>query len=284
MHSLPILKPFKCFYANPGKDITFNPSVNLQWTDFHSICERHLMEQGVSLKKPALYDQFLKSEAMRILLSSVSRRLGLDRSISASEMKLIFRGCAFGHAIHNDSAWCSAFSKQELRLIELLEDVDDFYGDAYGRDVNLKAPCAVVRDLVMRVEDVVAKEATGERGTRTFLRFSHAGAMKQLISYFGLFDELKTDLPAASVSECEREKWDSRSRDWRSSVISPFSANIQFILYKCTQPRIDYRLLSLVQESPVTVRGCASELCPLDQFLSHYRSAHQCNLKKICRI
>lgn len=270
-----------------GKAVTFDPKVNLEWTDFHSICKRHLLEQGVTLKKPALYEQFLKSEAMQTLLSSVSSRLGLDTRISAADMKQIFRGCAFGHAIHNNSAWCAAFSKQELRLIEQLEDVDDFHGDSYGREVNQKAPCTVMRDLVARIEDTVAKEETGERGKRTFLRFSHAGAMKQLISYLGLFDQLNMGL--SSLSACEREKWDSRSREWRSSLISPFSANIQFILYKCT-PRqnsgsgIDYRLLSLVQEAPVTVRGCASELCPLDQFLSQYRSANQCNLKKICRI
>lgn len=222
---------------------------------------------------------------MRSLIHSVSSRLGLENNVSISEMKVIFRGCAFGHAISGDSSWCSAFSKQELRLIELLEDVDDYFGDAYGREVNQKAPCPVAHDLVSRIEGIVeGREPTA----RTFLRFSHAGAIKQLISYFGLFDQLNTDLPSSS-SSCESDKWDSRSRDWRSSLISPFSANIQFILYDCNPSgnsgsRIDYRLLTLLQESPVTVRGCGSEWCPLDQFLAQYRSSQQCNLKKICRI
>ena len=264
----------------------FDPKVNLEWTDFHSICEQLLDEQGVSLNKPPQYSKLLKSEAMKSLLHSVSRRLGLDRNVSSSEMKQMFKGCAFGHAIHSDSSWCSVFSKQELRLIELLEDVDDYFGDSYGREVNQKAPCSVARDLVQRIHSIVGHGS--EAKARTFLRFSHAGAIKQLISYFGLFDQLNTDLPSPS-SSCESDKWDSRSQDWRSSLISPFSANIQFILYNCSSSGnsgsgIDYRLLSLLQESPVTVRGCDSELCPLDQFLARYRSAEQCNLKKICRI
>lgn len=266
--------------------VNFDPKVNLELTDFHTICEKALSEQGVSLKKPPQYSKFLKSPAMRSLIHSISRRLGLEDNVSDSEMKMMFRGCAFGHAIHADSSWCSAFSKQELRLIELLEDVDDYFGDAYGREVNQKAPCPVARDLVSRIEAIVERREPNPK--RTFLRFSHAGAIKQLISYFGLFDQLNTDLPPTS-SSCESDKWDSRSRDWRSSLISPFSANIQFILYDCNPTgnsgsRIDYRLLTLLQESPVTVRGCGGELCPLDQFLAQYRSSYQCNLKKICRI
>ena len=259
-------------------------------TDFHTLCEGYLAEQGVSLDKPALYEQLLKSEALQAMRTSISARLGLGSNLSSSQVKMLFRGCAFGHAIHSDSAWCAAFSKQELRLIELLEDVDDFLGDAYGRDMNQKAPCPVVEDLVRRLEHAVAQEASGgTQQERAFLRFSHAGALKQLVSFLGLFDQLDTGLP--STSACEREEWDSRSRDWRSSLISPFSANMQFILHKCSRRSeedagsgIDYRLLTLLQEAPVTVRGCDSEFCPLHQFLSQYRSALQCNLKKICRI
>lgn len=202
----------------------------------------------------------------------------------------MFRGCAFGHAIHGDNSWCFAFSKQELRLIELLEDLDDYFGDAYGRDVNQKAPCTVARDLLSRIDSIVGQQQEDRSTKRTFLRFSHAGAIKQLISYFGLFEQINMDLPSES-SSCESDKWDSRRGDWRSSLISPFSANIQFILYNCSSTEnagsgIDYRLLSLLQERPVVVRGCASDLCPLDQFLAQYRSSQQqqCNLKKICRI
>ena len=272
----------------------FQPTVNIEWTDFHSMCKQLLTEQGVGLKKSPRYEQMLKSDAMRSLIASVSSRLGLEKNISTSEMKLMFRGCAFGHAIHDKSAWCTVFSKQELRLIELLEDVDDFYSDAYGRDINTKAPCSVVRDLVTRIEAVVApreERTAGSEDQRTFLRFSHAGAIKQLMSYLGLFDEL-TSGPTTAATTCESETWDSRSRVWRSSLISPFSANLQFILYNCSQAAsatqatqgIDYRLRTLLQESPVVVRGCTSDLCPLPHFLAQYRSAQQCNLKKICRI
>jgi multiple inositol-polyphosphate phosphatase/2,3-bisphosphoglycerate 3-phosphatase len=264
--------------------------VNRELTEYHAICEGHLENQGIEFGKHPQYTKFAKSPAMQNLIQSVSRRLGFDRTLSASELKMMFKGCSFGHAIHTDSSWCSVFSKQELRLIELHEDLDDYFADAYGRTINQRSPCPVVEDLVSRIQNAIARR---DLSTRTFLRFSHAGAVKPLVSYFGLFDQLDTELPASSSSCSEREEWDSRSRVWRSSLIAPFSANIQFILYNCTSNAasngnsgsgIDYRLLSLLQESPVTVRGCDSELCPVDQFLAQYRSAHQCDLEKICRL
>ena len=273
-------------FNKPKHELTkkeFNPEVKPNVTDFHTECHDHLGKQGVLLKKPSQYNDFLKSSTMENVRQSVSARLGLDTPLDPSLFKIIFRGCAFGHAIFNSDAWCSAFSNEELRLVELLEDLDDYFGDAYGRNINLKAPCSLTHDILDQFHDIIDKTDDGTR--KTFLRFSHAGGMKQVISYLGLYDVLNMNIEPTSTSKC-RSKPDFYSRDWRSSMLSPFSANFVFTLYKCeSDPQ--YKVLTKLQGHPVAIKGCpSSALCPFDQFeqtLSRIPK-NECNHDKLCRI
>ena len=180
-----------------------------------------------------------------------------------------------------------------------MEDLDDYFGDAYGRDINSKAPCVAVEDILSKIEDAIhADETTRSSGSsnkspEAYLRFSHAGAIKQMLAYLGMFTSLHvSDFNVSADYSCESESHDiSTSNEWRSSLVSPFSSNIAFVLHKCSNStpgasstQFDYRILTLLQETPVKVKGCLSSLCPLDQFVSNLRTNTLCNLKKICRI
>ena len=277
-------------FNKPRHELTkkeFNPEMKLGLTDFHTICRDHLKKQGVLLKNPPAYTDFLQSSTMESIRQSVSARLGLDTPVDPSLFKIIFRGCAFGHVIFNSDAWCSAFSNEELRLIEMLEDVDDYFGDAYGRNINSKAPCSLTHDILGQFRDIMGK--TDESTRKSFLRFSHAGGMKQVISYLGLYDVLNMNLEPTSTTKC-RSKPDFYSRDWRSSLLSPFSANFVFTLYKCqsnTNTDPEFKVLTKLQGYPVAIKGCpSSALCPFNKFeqtLSRI-SKDDCKHDKLCRI
>ena len=248
-----------------------------------------------------MYDDFMRSSTMTKVREAVSKRLGLDEPLSIGKFKMLYKGCSFGYAVNQDISWCSLFSNQELRIIEFAEDLDDYFGDAHGRDVNGKAPCIASQDLLSRIESVVqlnkqSASSSSVKSPKAFLRFSHAGSFKQLLSHLGLFTSLHvSDFNVTADYSCDSESHDiSSSNEWRSSLVSPFSTNIAFVLHKCpnltatpdsTSPKFDYRILSLIQETPAKMKGCSSALCPLDQFTSLLRSKpYSCNLKQICHL
>lgn len=236
---------------------------------------------------------------MKLVRENVSKRIALNYTISWKELKIIYRGCSFGYAIHNDGSWCAIFSKDDLKILEYYEDLDDYYADGYGRTINTVAPCLMTTDLISKINHTIntVSNATFQK-VGTYLRFSHAGAIKQLVSHLGLFDYFpppNIDSPNTAVCHEEEIKNAEKFRLWKSSLIAPFSCNFQFVLYQCPSKEASddklskYHLVTFLQEFPVVVNGCDDEFCPLKQFLNQYLSSPSnhglsCDLKEICRI
>ncbi len=60
-----------------------------------------------------------------------------------------------------------------------------------------------------------------------------------------------------------------RDRQYRTSLIAPFGANIAFILYECEEEPTQ-RLATWHQERPVKPGRCSKELCDLEEFIKAY--------------
>lgn len=63
------------------------------------------------------------------------------------EMKLMFSQCKYEVAIFGRSPWCAVFTPEDLKLLDFREDLDDFYKDAYGSDLNWQQACPIAQDL-----------------------------------------------------------------------------------------------------------------------------------------
>lgn len=259
---------------------------------FHDICEELLSHQGVELGKPKLVRDFRQSNLMKQLIKRISDRLGLKNGLDYKLFRSVLRACQFEFAIYGDNPWCAAFSNEELKVLEYLDDLEDYNEDAYGRDINGKQTCPLVGDLVKKIKESMRLGKNSRR--KTHLQFTHAGVMKRLYSGLGLFSYFNTN---SAIPHDERE--------WRSSLVSPFSANFVAVLHRCKdksdnqrksraeksekkkekEKEYRYKLLTLVQESPVIVGGCTAELCPVDKFMERYEEmATNCKLEQICRI
>jgi hypothetical protein len=70
------------------------------------------------------------------------------------------------------------------------------------------------------------------------------------------------------------------NRKWRTSVISPFAANVVFSLYQC--PSNTWKIRTLVNEVEMQLPGCDSTYCPLEQFLAQYNTPLQCPYCTMC--
>lgn len=67
--------------------------------------------------------------------------------ISSAEMELMHKQCAYETAILGRSPWCAVFTEEDLKVIEFHEDLDDFYKDSFGYDINWQQACPVAQDL-----------------------------------------------------------------------------------------------------------------------------------------
>ncbi len=107
------------------------------------------------------------------------------------------------------------------------------------------------------------------------------------MSLLGLFKDDK-EFKADNFNEME-------SRKFRATRISPFSANIAFILHKCDSelqdPHVDdeskisqqYKVQLLLNERPVTFPFCSDQLCPYTEVRKTYQKyIDKCDIDKLC--
>lgn len=57
--------------------------------------------------------------------------------------------------MNRPSAWCAAFTKDQLKLLEYAVDLEEYYYAGYGNEVNKNIGCPPVRDLLQRLERII---------------------------------------------------------------------------------------------------------------------------------
>lgn len=80
------------------------------------------------------------------------------------------------------------------------------------------------------------------------------------------------------------------NRQFRTSDISPYSANVGFVLYACdelshsvTNAERTFMLQLHVNEKIVHIPGCAALMCPYEQARKMYEDLiDRCNIKEVC--
>lgn len=73
-----------------------------------------------------------------------------------------------------------------------------------------------------------------------------------------------------------------KNREWRTSLINSFAAHLALVLFNCSD---GHYITAYVQERPIKLPGCSSELCKYSDFRKQYETlAASCNIDDICRI
>jgi len=55
--------------------------------------------------------------------------------------------CRFEFGIYGDAPWCSVFDSRTLKLLEFGEDIRYYWKFGYGRQINYKQTCNLVKDF-----------------------------------------------------------------------------------------------------------------------------------------
>ena len=156
--------------------ILINLEINIKESDyvirdylqFHSICKKKI---GVKLPKPKQLKEITESKLLFKLRQRVSKRLGLNRTISDDELNVMYTSCGFEQAIYDRAPWCGLFTKKELKVLETREDIEHYYKNGPGFKLNRKMACPLITHLYESVE----KAINVPENRTTYLYFSHAG-------------------------------------------------------------------------------------------------------------
>ncbi|KAL1494347.1 hypothetical protein ABEB36_009959 [Hypothenemus hampei] len=224
------------------------------------------------------YNKFLQSDEYQRLARQVFRRLGFKYDMNDTLIQDIYDMCRFGKAWQLDqpSAWCIAFTKEHLRLLEFGEDLKEYYATGHGNDLVKNIGCAAVSDMYRKFEKTVQGYPDGNKVTALF---THAATMQSVYATMGIAKDYES-LKADSYRRHQR-------RMWRTSFINPFAANLVAVLYQCqssSQPGNSYKVMFFLNEVPIEeFLGCSVGLCDWATVENNFQEiVESCNVEAFC--
>lgn len=179
-------------------------------------------------------------------------------------------------ALHNrQDRWCSLLSAEELQTLELVSDIMAATTKGYVEPINYQMACPLL-DFAMRKLNNVTHH---DKYVAT-LFFAHAETVIPLVAILGLFKDAQPLVPPQNETTWQQQM---QNRQWRTSQISPFAANVMFVVTQCDGDALQVQVL--VNERPIPIPKCNHALsCPLQKMMQLYASAtgQYCTFHDMC--
>ncbi|KAG7400725.1 PHOsphatase [Phytophthora boehmeriae] len=207
--------------------------------------------------------EYEESAIMTKIAQSLKRSLGLESKpikFSAEDLMTVQSACAFDIALYNQKhTWCSLMSKEFIRSLEYLDDLQQFYWIGGGYKINYEMAATLLREIfdIMRGREAQNNTLAG------IFYFAHAETTLPLMTLMGYGDR---SFLAANATQA-----DIASRGFRTSVLSPFAANIETRLFRRKTNRGELYVQILVNEKEAKIPGCDRLFCKLSQLEKQWR-------------
>ncbi|XP_066585295.1 multiple inositol polyphosphate phosphatase 1-like [Prorops nasuta] len=197
-------------------------------------------------------NEFLDGPEMGNLIRNVSQRLGFSYVLPRDTVILMWDTCRFEQAwnINKSSPWCSVFSTDELLVMEYKDDLFYYYEFGYGREINKRLGCPLVKDLFSHFSKLQMSMQNDE--PKGIFYFAHSATLQTFLAAMEIARDSKP-LKASNYNEQENRKW-------RTSLITPFASNFVAVYHKCKSPSSD-RVAFYLAEKPLTYEGCNEGIC-----------------------
>lgn len=219
-------------------------------------------------------DLYKSSSDMKSVIHRVSSRLGFKYDLEFSMVRNMYDLCRSEKAVYYQrpvSPWCAAFTKEDLVVLEYYMDLSYYYNSGYGNPMTMKLGCPLVRDMLLKLENITKNNGTQDISPLT-LYFAHSVTIRAAITKLGLARDStppKHDNVAASAD-----------RQWKTSRIAPFTANLAVVLYRCTSGE-EWKIMFYLNEHLVNYEGCDLGLCDFSYIMSRFKDhidPERCNL------
>lgn len=237
---------------------------------FYKLCDKWKVEVKKNPATMREVELFREADALKGGVKQFSEELKLDQPLTVADCYEIYVACAFETAwapAEEPSPWCKILPLNLFKAYEYMEDMEYYYKDGYGYQVNHDQACVALKDMVEHL-------LNPDDPTAVFY-FTHSGTLLKLVSHLGLYKDKEPLRHNTS-------NWNKRK--WRTSHIDAFGTNLAFIRYSCGDD--GEKILTMHQERPVILPGCptSSPLCPLDVFLDNYADSLSCDFDTICSL
>ncbi|XP_052740206.1 multiple inositol polyphosphate phosphatase 1-like [Bicyclus anynana] len=203
---------------------------------------------------------FESSQEYKDMLNNISRRLGFNYDIERDVLHNMYQMCRYNKAwqVAQISPWCAVFTKDDLKRLEYLEDLQTYYKYGYGSPKNQEIGCTGVKDMMTFFNTHVDNEKPQQ--PRAIVHFTEAPMLLLTLQALGARRD------AAPLTAAGYHTAPAQSRKWSSSAMAPYNANLAAVLYKCTpnsnfQINDPYQVLFLENERPLYLEECRVGLC-----------------------
>ncbi|XP_014363395.2 multiple inositol polyphosphate phosphatase 1-like isoform X1 [Papilio machaon] len=207
-------------------------------------------------KNPNIYAESEKYKRTSEYLATkdrIQRRTGIDYELTDTNVTALYDLCrhTWSGVESKLSPWCALFTKDDLQVLEYIQDLRSYYRNGYGTAQSEIFGQIPLADLLRSFQKV--KEGDGKKMTAYF---THATMLDMVYTSLGLFKDNK---PLSSANR-------DRDRKWRSSANSAFSVNLVAVLNRCTKnDEIDYNVVFYLNEEPIRAI-CADGTCTWKEF------------------
>merc|ERR1711902_357045 len=127
---------------------------------------------------------FKESETMKSVQLSLSSLLGVN--ITMDDMELMHDMCRFDlmWTPNKISPWCRVFSDNDLKVMEYLRDLESYWKEGPGHEVNYEQACILPKNMLDIFQDIIK----GKDTTKGTFYFGHSTAIKMVLSFLKIFE------------------------------------------------------------------------------------------------
>ena len=224
------------------------PVENDPLLQFDELCPFWKKDKPRVLKEVELFEA---GPEMEQTIARVSHRLGFRYNLSLENVDLMWEMCRYDKAWRyiSLSPWCSAFTEDDLKVMEYRADLQYYYMYSYGNDLNTKLGCPPVKDML---DHFSRTELGGDSNPVGVFYFTHDAALHMTLAALGI---AKDPIPLMANNMEQQSK-----RQFRTSFIGSFAANLAAVFYQCEQGE-RHRVMFYLRERIVEMDGCQVGLC-----------------------
>ncbi|TYZ63170.1 hypothetical protein PybrP1_002065 [[Pythium] brassicae (nom. inval.)] len=260
----------KAFFSNPDNvQYTEHSKKKDRFLRFYDECARYNSEVADNSSAFAELESFRQSVMMIENVEFLKAQLNLPPTADFTPLDLesAYSACAFDVALYNTySNWCSLLNNDVVRVLDFVEDLGNFYEKGPGYKINYEISAVLLKDVFGFMKDLI----TGKTQVVGNFRFAHAETTLPLMTLIGYSDH--TPLLASFTAD------EIAFRGFRTSVLAPLAANIDFRLYKSKSDSSKHFVQVLVNERVAPVPGCNGavfcELSKIEELWGYYLTTY----------
>lgn len=215
--------------------------------------------------KETEYFLFRGSELVKKTVENISKRLGFKTPLDFEDVELMWDICRLEQAWHvnRSSVWCAAFTPNQLVVLEYLDDLKFYQQSGYGHDINSRVSCNLIKDMLHKLDE--------DDDPVAIAYFAHSNTIETLITALGI---KKDNIPLMA-----RNFESMRDREWKTSVINPFSSNLVTIKFECSSEDSNEveKAMFFLNQKRVDLEWCNKGLCDWSNVLKQYEQFYKAN-------